>query len=138
MKFDYGKEGLDLYLDPSWNVTIFHPIKQEVISEPKRKIKEAIHNPIGCLPLKEIIRTKDNLDEVCIVVSDATRPVPSHLILEPLIEELNEYGILDNNIKILIATGLHRPSNEEELDRIVGKKLRNRIKTMNHVATVTF
>ena len=135
MKFDYGKEGIELNLDPSWNVTVFHPIKQEVIREPKKKIKEAINNPIGCLPLKEIIKSKDNLNTVCIVASDATRPVPSNLILEPLIEELNEYGIPDNHIKILIATGLHRPSHEDELDRILGKNLRNRIKTINHIAT---
>ena len=135
MKFDYGKEGLELNLDPSWNTTIFHPAKQDVLKEPKKKIKEVIKNPIGCLPLKEIVKSKDNLRTVCIVVSDATRPVPSHLILKPLIEELNDYNVLDHQITILIATGLHRPSHEDELERILGKDLKNRIKTIDHVAT---
>ena len=58
MKFDYGKEGLEIKLDPTWDVTIFHPIHQELIEETSIKIKESINNPIGCLPLKDIIKTK--------------------------------------------------------------------------------
>ena len=29
MKFDYGKNGLEIEIDPSWNVTTFHPKKQD-------------------------------------------------------------------------------------------------------------
>ena len=31
MKLDYGKEGLDVYLDSDWNVTIFQPSEQKII-----------------------------------------------------------------------------------------------------------
>ncbi|MFX1409957.1 MAG: nickel-dependent lactate racemase [Promethearchaeota archaeon] len=135
MKFDYGKNGLEISLDPSWNVNILQPTFQSVIENPVYEIKKAINNPISCPSLKSIIRKTQKLNQICLVVSDATRPVPSHLILEALIEELNSYGITDKKIVVLIATGLHRPSHEEELSRIVGNKLIERLKVINHVAT---
>jgi len=135
LKLDYGKEGIDITIDPEWNVTIFTPSEQKPVENPIQKIKESINSPIGSLNLKEIIRKKDKIESVCIIASDATRPVPSNLILEALIAELNIYGIEDNQITILIATGLHRTSREEELERILGDNLKNRIKVVNHIAT---
>ena len=58
MKIDYGKEGLDLEIDPSWNVTIFHPMEQEVIKNPVQMIMESLENPIGCPQLKNIIKKR--------------------------------------------------------------------------------
>ncbi len=135
MKFDYGKLGLDINIDPKWNVSIFKPKEQKPIENPIEKIKESIKNPIGCRTLKEILKKKSKINSVCIVASDATRPVPSHLILDALIAELNVYGINDDIITILIATGLHRTSREEELNRILGQNLINRINVIDHVAT---
>ena len=135
MKFDYGKDGIEINLDPYWNVTILHPENQEVIENPVEAIRVAIKNPIGCLPLRDIVKKKISSQAVCIVVSDATRPVPSHFILEALVKELNEYGIDDASIDILIATGLHRASNWDEIERMIGKKIAQRqINIINHEA----
>ena len=135
MKFDYGKKGIEINLDPSWKVTILHPENQVVIENPVKNIREAIKNPIGCPPLSDIIKKKGSSQTVCIVVSDATRPVPSHFILEALVKELNEYGISTENINILVATGLHRASSGDEIEHIVGKKIaRQRINILSHVA----
>ena len=135
MKFDYGKEGLEILLNPSWNTTIFRPEKQKIIDNPIQAIRASLKNPIGSPSLKNIIEKKRNINKVCIVVSDSTRPVPSHIILEALVKELNSCGIKDTKIFILIATGLHRLSREEELDSILGINLRNRLKVIDHVAT---
>lgn len=135
MKLDYGKEGVEINIDPDWNVTIFQPSEQKPIDNAIERIRESINNPIDSETLKEIIKYKKNVENVCIVASDATRPVPSHLILEALVAELNIYGINDNQIIILIATGLHRVSREEELERVLGKNLINRIRVVDHIAT---
>jgi len=134
VKFDYGKTGLEFSLDPNWNTTIIRPLKQDVIENPKNVIKNWINNPIGTPPLNEIVDQRKKLNQICIVVSDATRPVPSNIILEALIAELNEYGIKDNQILVLIATGLHRATYDNELERIIGTDLLNRIKYINHNA----
>ncbi len=135
MKFDYGSNGLDINLKPSWNVTIFNPDEQMVIKNPVKAIRNSIKNPIGSPSLLKILKQKREVNKICIVASDSTRPVPSHYILKGLIDELNSYDIEDSQILILIATGLHRRSREEELDRILGTKLRGRIKVVDHVAT---
>ena len=135
IKFDYGKDGIEIKVNPSWNLTVLRPKRQEVIEDTDKSIKEAINTPIGTLSLRDIIKEKGDLKQVCIVVSDVTRPVPSKLILKVLIEELNSYGIEDNQILILIATGLHRRSREDELERILGTELKSRLKYIDHVAT---
>ncbi len=135
MKIDYGINGLELSLDPSWNVTVLRPKEEEGLVDPVTKIREAIKNPLESKSLYEMIKSKKGLNRICIVVSDSTRPVPSYIILEALVKELNEYGIQDNQISILIATGLHRPSREDDLKRILGNDLKNRLKTIDHVAS---
>ena len=135
MKFDYGKDRLDISIDPAWNVTILRPKKQKIIEKPVEAIKITLKNPIGCSSLEKIIESKNYIKKVCIVVNDATRPVPSHIILESLIKELNVYGIKDKQIFVLIATGSHRCSREDELDRIVGENLRRKIEVIDHIST---
>jgi len=135
IKFDYGRDGIEIKVDPIWNLTIFRPKSQDLIANTNEAIKEAIRNPIGTIPLKELIKEKGDLEQICIVASDGTRPVPSRIILKALIEELNSYGINDNQILVLIATGLHRQSREDELERILGIELKCRLKSIDHVAT---
>ncbi len=135
MKLDYGKEGIEVNLNPNWNITIIRPLKQLVIKNPIEAVRDAIKNPVGGLPLNSIIKTRKSIKSVCIVVSDATRPVPTHLIIEGLLKELIDYGIQEKKIRILIATGLHRPSRREELNRILGTVLTSDVKIINHIAT---
>ncbi|MHA1437533.1 MAG: nickel-dependent lactate racemase [Promethearchaeota archaeon] len=135
MKFDYGKNGIEINLDPSWNITTFFPKKLKIIENPVEAIKDTIKNPVGTFPLQKIIKQKKKINKICIVVSDATRPVPSKIILKALIKELNNYGIKDEQIIVLIANGLHRLSRKDELERILGKELKNRLKIIDHIAT---
>lgn len=134
LQFDYGRNGIDISMDPSWNYTLLKPEDQPKVHDPIEAIKNSIKNPIGTQSLENLIEQKGNVNEICIVVSDATRPVPSHLILEAIIEELNRYGIKNEQIFVLIATGLHRRSREDELKRILGD-LFNKITVFDHVAT---
>jgi len=135
MKLDYGKNGIELGIDPNWNTKIIQPVDQFPIENQIEAIRNAIKNPIGNSSLKAIIKVKKKIKSVCIVVSDATRPVPTHHILEGLLKELTNYGILHKNILILIATGLHRPTHKEELNRILGKVLTSDVKVIDHNAT---
>jgi nickel-dependent lactate racemase len=135
IRIDYGEKGIEVSLNPNWNVDIIQPSSQEVLEDPIGSITTFIRNPIGTNSLQDIVANKKEINQACIVTSDATRPVPSHFILEALVDELERYQIKDNKIIVLIATGLHRPSNEDEIKRILGKKLFGRIKTMDHIAT---
>lgn len=135
MKLDYGKKGIELKVNPNWNTTIIQPVPQKVIKNPIKAIRDAIKNPLGNFSLESIIKSRKNIKSVCIVASDATRPVPTHYILEGLLKELINYGIQEKSITILIATGLHRPSRNEELRRILGDFFTSHVKVLNHIAT---
>ncbi|MFX1447048.1 MAG: nickel-dependent lactate racemase, partial [Promethearchaeota archaeon] len=137
MRLDYGKNGIELKLNPNWNTTVIRPLKQKVIKNPIKVIRDAIKNPMGSASLESIVKSRKTIKSVCIIAADATRPVPSHLILEGLVKELIEYGIQEKDITILIATGLHRPSHKEELKRILGEVFTSEVKIVNHVATDT-
>lgn len=82
-------------------------------------VLEALAHPIGSKPLKELAAGKK---KITIVTSDHTRAVPSKLTLPILLRELRS-GSPDAEITILIATGLHRPTTEEEQRRMFGDNI---------------
>ena len=82
-------------------------------------VREAMENPIDSPRLSELAKGKDNC---VIIISDHTRPVPSKDILPNMIRELRE-GSPDIKIKLLVATGFHRPTSIEELKNKLGDAL---------------
>ena len=82
-------------------------------------VEEALQNPIGTAPLSELAKGKKT---ITIVTSDHTRAVPSKLTLPILLRELRK-GSPDADITILVATGLHRPTTEEEMRRMFGDNI---------------
>jgi len=62
--------------------------------------------------------------------------VPNHLFLRPLIETLLHAGIPAQAIRVLVATGLHRPNLEGELDELIGDPwVLHNVRVENHYAT---
>ena len=68
------------------------------------------------------------------VISDVTRPVPNTIILPPILNTLEAAGIAKKNITILIATGMHRPSTQAELDLMFGPEVLQRCEVIDHRA----
>ena len=79
-------------------------------------VEEALRNPIGTPPLRELAKGKK---KIVLITSDHTRAVPSKLTLPILLREIRE-GNPEADITILIATGLHRRTTEEEQRRMFG------------------
>jgi lactate racemase len=70
--------------------------------------------------------------DACIVICDITRPVPNRMILTPMLATLESAGIARDKITILVATGLHRPNEGEELIEMVGAEIAARYRIVNH------
>jgi len=134
VKIAYGNDGLMVTIPDDIKVDIIKPIEEAVIDDPISAIREAIKKPDNSKPLAEIIKKKHAENSV-IVISDHTRPCPTKAIILPLLDELNENGINDDKITLLIATGLHRKSTVEELERMLGNEILDRVDVVNHVAT---
>lgn len=94
--------------------------------DPSLQIRLAIENLIGDIKQDKLVKAKT----VAIAVSDITRPVPSRLILEGLVTWLNQLGITEEQIIVLVGGGLHRPATPEDLKYILGENLLARIKNI--------
>jgi len=126
---DYGKTGLDVDLPDDRLVGPLAIRPAAPLAEPEKAIAGALASPIGSPPLREIARGRKN---ACILVCDITRPVPNRLILPPMLRTLEEAGIARKDILILIATGLHRPNEGDELVELVGPDVAANYRVENH------
>ena len=82
-------------------------------------VKKALEEPIGSSKLSELARGKNN---IVIIASDHTRPVPSKIIMPLMLEEIRK-GNPQARITILIATGCHRGTTREELISKFGEEI---------------
>jgi len=116
----YGRSGLEVSL-PDGNVRHvlrFRPLP--AIDDPRETTREALRQPLGCAPLRELARGKGT---ACLVTSDITRPLPNALVLPPVLGELEAAGLPPERVTILIATGSHRPNTPEELREMLGEEV---------------
>ena len=79
----------------------------------------AMKNPTGSKSLSQLAKDKNN---IVIIASDHTRPVPSKLIIPPMLEEIRSVSP-HANITILIATGCHRGTTKDELIAKFGEEI---------------
>jgi len=113
VKLPYGKKILEYNIpDDRFKaelVSQMHHYKPE--HSPKELVRRALNEPIGTPKLSIMAEGKD---KVVIICSDHTRPVPSKIIIPPMLEEIRK-GNPRADITLLISTGCHRLTNKEEL-----------------------
>ncbi len=113
----YGREGLEVEVNLA-HVVHHNPLPP--LTDPQATAYEACAEPLGTPPLPEVIRGRSS---ACIAISDITRPVPNAILLAPILRALEDEGIAAGDILILIATGLHRPSTDDELQEMLGHEI---------------
>ena len=134
MKVDllYGKSVLTVTCPAKAEVTVIRKPPMPTLANPGLAVINALSQPVGCDSLPHLVADSRS---VCILVCDVTRPVPNHVFLRPLIEALTRSGILLERITVLVATGLHRPNEGDELASVIGDDwvLKN-VRVVNHDA----
>ena len=83
-----GHEKIDL--DIPNNAMVLEPLSMPTLHDPEGAVTSALEQPIDSPPLSELAAGRKN---VCIVISDNTRPVPNRVILPPLLKTLQSAGI---------------------------------------------
>ena len=95
----------------------------------EEEIKRALEAPVGSKRLREIVK-KDS--SVVIMVDDRTRQTPQKLLLPFVLEELNDAGVKDDQIKLIIGLGTHRDMTEQEILERFGQDIVSRVEIENH------
>ena len=129
----YGQEIIEFNISDELKVDLIQAIQESPIENPNQALLNSFSNPLLSKSLKEILsKRKDG--NICVVISDSTRKIPSKIILESLMVVFDELNILDDNIKILIANGMHRKCLPKEIKEMVGKDILFRYDIINHDA----
>ena len=111
--FPYGKEKLTYAFDENRLTAVLTSKMGEYRPDCSQEelVENAMKAPFGTAPLSELAKGKQN---IVIIASDHTRPVPSKLIIPPMLRQIRE-GNPHADITILIATGCHRGTTKAEL-----------------------
>ena len=128
----YGRAHLPVRLPDGAVPSVIRKRKLAKLPDQPGAIRSALTEPIGAPPLAELARGRRS---ACILICDITRPVPNRLFLRPMIEQMTAAGIPLDRIRILVATGLHRPNEGAELEELVGDSwVMANVRVENHFA----
>jgi nickel-dependent lactate racemase len=132
VELQYGRDGLVVDLPESVDVRVIRKDPMPVIADPEAAVSEALAAPVAAPTLSQVASGKRT---ACILICDVTRPVPNHLFLGPMIRELLGAGVPAEGITVLVATGLHRPNEGDELAALVGDPwVLETVRVVNHDA----
>ncbi len=92
-------------------------------------VRKALESPIGSRPLGELAEPGAR---TVILADDGTRPTPQHRLLPPLLECLNDAGVTDEEITVLVALGTHRYMSRAEMRERFGTTICERVNVYNH------
>jgi len=114
----YGKGELAFRLPHGFRkAAVVEHRKASPLRDVESRIQSVLRDPIESRPLRDLAGPRDT---VCIVVTDATRPCPDHLLVPALLEELRAAGVAREKVTILVGLGMHRPSTPDEKESKLG------------------
>lgn len=128
--FKYGDTKLNVDINEEHIIGSLLPQDSKVLGNISSEVTRVLNSPIGTKPLSSIVSPGE---KVLIIVSDITRLwIRTDKFLIYIINYLNEAGIEDKDIEVLIALGTHRPSTENEKKLIAGEDVYNRVIINDH------
>lgn len=128
----YGRGEIEVELPRGVDVSVIRKPVMPLLAELSVAIAAALDDPT-CSPTLE--RLASNASTACIAICDITRPVPNALFLRPMIERLIGAGLPAAGITVIVATGLHRPNEGDELAELIGDQwVLENVNIVNHFA----
>jgi len=125
----YGKTEVCARIPTRNFLGTIEPKEKPGVPDPRVEVERALREPIGTKRLSEIAKAGD---KAAIVVDDATRATPSHMMVPAILDELNKTGVKDEDITVIFGCGTHRPVTPEEMKTLVGEETLQRVKVINH------
>ena len=120
IRLAYGTGGLEVEL-PRERTTVIEPTYQPGAADEAAVLRAALRTPVAGPPLRELASAGQR---VAISICDGTRAQPRDRMIPAVLEEL---GVPDSDVTILVATGTHRGNTEAEIRAMLGDALAGRI-----------
>ena len=125
----YGKRLVELDI-PGDNL-VFN-LKANEFNPPQdqgQEIRRAIKDPVGSRRLKDLVPRDAS---VVIMGDDRTRVTRQDKLIPFILEELHAAGVGNDQIKLIIGYGTHRPMSEDEIAEKYGRGLMEQIEIKGH------
>jgi nickel-dependent lactate racemase len=131
MELAYGR-GKISFVDEVGRFQVLAP-EDEAAARPlsDAEMGALIDDPFDSQPLEDIISPNES---VLIVVSDATRATASGQVVNLLVRRLVQLGVAPHDLRVIFATGIHRPVTPEEKRELLTPFVLQRIRTLDHDA----
>ena len=128
----YGKSIIDFELPTDQILCEIKGRNTDAIEDMAGFYRQALDHPIDAPPLKELIAPDHR---VAVIVSDITRSWQRNDITLPLLlDYLNEAGMPDDQVSIVIGVGAHRSNTESEFIELCSEEVCHRVRVLNHDA----
>ena len=133
LKVPYSKQGMILEIPDERFLGVLESKSDNYIEHKTQEeiVEESMNNPIGSNSLEELVKGKKN---VVIITSDHTRPVPSRITMPIILRRIRNVNP-EIDVKIIVATGFHRPSTREELIYKMGEEIVDNEDIVMHIST---
>ena len=122
----YGQRTLTIDL-PKERTTVIAPSHTAGLPDERAGVLQALENPIGAKPLKDLIGPGQR---VCISFTDLTRATPNDRIIPWLLQHLSH--VPRENITLLNQLGTHRPNTRAELEGLLTAEVVRDYRVLNH------
>ena len=125
----YGDGQLSVEM-PDGLTEVIVPAAKPATKPPRELLTKALTSPVAGPPLRDLVRPGQR---VAISICDGTRPQPRRLVLEAILEHLS--GLVElSDIVVLVATGTHRATTPDELEKMLGADLVRQLRVVSHDA----
>ena len=125
---EYGTSGLPVTI-PAANVTVLAPRFVPGLPDEHAAFVAAARSPRESPPLADCVAATHR---VAIVIPDITRPLPCERLLPWVLAELSH--VPAKHITIVIGTGSHRATTDQEIRSLVGEPVAAGYSVVNHDA----
>jgi nickel-dependent lactate racemase len=129
ISINYGQAQLPLAIDEGRVLFDLQPADVPPVPNVGQEIHRTLREPVDSRPLRDLVRPSD---QVAIIGDDGTRLTPTDQIVPPLLDELNQGGVPDSDVTLVIATGTHRPMTPGEIAAKYGAEVIDRVRVINH------
>ncbi|MEK7861103.1 MAG: nickel-dependent lactate racemase [Chloroflexota bacterium] len=119
LRVPYGRGEIEFMVQPWFDIDVVGSATVPPIADLDRAVREALRSPVGGPSLRdlaaEVVRaTAGRRPRAVIAVTDLTRACPDAILVPPILDELNAGGIADEDVDVIVAIGIHRPTTGAE------------------------